>query len=91
VSRNHAKERECLAEIEIMPEMAKAGADTLFPDGEVRETADELEVMTRVFRAMVTGRDPRLPSFDDLEFGQVSLQVLLRDMVIGAIDAALED
>lgn len=57
---------ERLAEMEVTPEMAKAGADALFPDGEVRETADELEVMTRVFRAMVTGRDPRLPSFNDL-------------------------
>ena len=30
------------------------------------ETADEFAVMARVFRAMVTGRDPRIASYNDL-------------------------
>jgi hypothetical protein len=55
-----------LSDIEVTPEMAKAGAGALFPDGEVFETSDELEVMARVFRAMVMGRDPRIPSQYDL-------------------------
>jgi len=46
--------------------MAKAGAYALFPDGEIDESADEFAVMTRVFRAMVTGHDPRVPSYSDL-------------------------
>ena len=54
------------AGIEVTPEMACAGADALFPDAVIDETADELEVMARVFRAMVTGRDPRLPSYERL-------------------------
>lgn len=53
-------------EIEVTPEMARAGACALFPDGEIDECADELAVMTRVFRAMVTGHDPRIPSYSDL-------------------------
>ena len=39
-------------EIEVTREMAKAGAYALWPDGEIDESADELAVMTRVFRAM---------------------------------------
>ena len=46
--------------------MARAGASALFPDGELFETADELDVMARVFRAMVKGRDPAEDALDDL-------------------------
>ena len=51
----------CKDEIEVTPEMAQAGTCALFPDGELCETADGLEVMARVFCAMVMGRDTRMP------------------------------
>jgi len=44
--------------IEVTPEMAKAGAYALFHDGELFETANELAVMTRVFRAWSGGAIP---------------------------------
>ena len=46
--------------------MAKAGSSALFPDGELFETANELEVMAQVFRAMVRNRDPVEDALDDL-------------------------
>jgi hypothetical protein len=55
-----------IVEIEVTREMVQAGLYALFPDGEIDETVDEFEVMARVFRAMVTGLDPRLPSYNDL-------------------------
>ena len=49
-----------------LPLIAVLDRVVLFPDGQVDETADRIRVMTRVFRAMVTGKDSRRLSSSDL-------------------------